>query len=76
MNTKNLANYCENDRLLRRQQAECLSILNRFLGSPAAVQHFLTICQPALEDRTGRELLQQAPAELLRRLRHAERGDT
>lgn len=48
---------------------ECLRLIERTAGT---VRHFLETPQPAFGDLTGRELLEQQPAELLRRLRQLE----
>lgn len=47
---------------------ECLRVLKTLIG-PAAVPSFLAVPQPALEDRTGRQLLDSDPVRLLKRLR-------
>lgn len=52
---------------------EALAIVERLVGT---VEAFLDTPQPDLGDRTGRELLEQDPGELLRRLRELEGGET
>ena len=49
----------------------CLYARTRIVGDDG-VQSFLQCRQPALGDRTGGELLQNDPGELLRRLRRLE----
>lgn len=51
---------------------ECFRLLGRLIGAEAVPQ-FLRTPQPALEDRTGAELLQADPAALLKRLRELEK---
>jgi hypothetical protein len=52
-------------------RSESLRIISRLVGD-AGVQSFLKCRQPALGDRTGGELLQHDPGELLKRLRWLE----
>ena len=47
---------------------ESIRLIARLVGD-AGVQSFLRCRQPALGDRTGADLLQNDPSELLRRLR-------
>jgi hypothetical protein len=51
---------------------ECYRLLGRIIG-PAAVPEFLSTAQPALEDRTGQELLESDPEALLAMLRTREK---
>lgn len=50
---------------------ECLRIVENMAGT---VAHFLKTRQPGFGDMTGAEILEQQPAELLRRLRQLEEG--
>ena len=52
-------------------RAECVRIIRALVGD---MRPFLNSPQPALGDRTGRELLADDPLELLRRLRALEGG--
>ena len=51
---------------------ECFRLLGRLIGAEAIPQ-FLRTRQPALEDKTGAELLQADPAALLKRLKELEK---
>jgi hypothetical protein len=55
----------------KSDRAEVLRIIARIVGDDG-VQSFLQCRQPALGDRTGGELLQNDPGELLRRLKRLE----
>lgn len=57
------------DEKLAALQTECLREIDRLYGN---VAHFLNSRQPAMGDKTGRELLKISPSELLRRLRLVE----
>jgi hypothetical protein len=53
------------------ERGEALRIIIRMVGD-GGVQSFLKSRQPALGDRTGGDLLQNDPCELLKRLRWLE----
>ncbi len=50
---------------------ECIKAIERLAG-PAGVQAFLKTSQPDLGDRTGGQMLQDSPSELLQLLRSFE----
>lgn len=60
---------CRGDEITDR--AAALRIITRIAGD-GGVQAFLQCSQPALGDRPGGDLLQNAPGELLRHLRWLE----
>lgn len=55
----------------RRDRKECFRILARLIGY-AGIPQFLKTPQPALEDRTGQQLLESDPSALLTRLQALE----
>jgi hypothetical protein len=56
---------------MRSPREHCLVVINRLQGEDG-VAAFLRAPQPALGDRTGGQLLQADPEELLRRLQALE----
>jgi hypothetical protein len=54
--------------LLASTRSDCIRIITRLVGE-GGLQSFLKSQQPALDDRTGAQLLQNDPEELLRRLK-------
>lgn len=62
------------ERQLETIRSKCVSKIIAHVGE-GGLQAFLRERQPALEDRTGGELLQRDPHELLRRLDELDRID-
>ena len=52
-------------------RSECIKAIERLAG-PAGFQAFLKTSQPDLGDRTGGQMLQDSPSELLRLLRNLD----
>ena len=52
-------------------RSQCLKIIASLVGD-AGVQAFMKTSQPDLGDRTGGQMLQDSPSELLRLLRNLE----
>lgn len=57
----------------KKDRAECMKLIDRLVGTGGR-EAFLATPQPAIEDQTGRELLDECPLELLARLREIEGG--
>lgn len=55
-----------------KARAKCARILKATLG-PGGYRHFLRSRQPALDDRTGAELMKADPIELLKRVMALEK---
>jgi hypothetical protein len=63
------------DRVIQSELAEarlqCVKLLKTHLGD-GGYQAFLSQPQPSFQDRTGSEILNDYPHEILERLRHLE----
>jgi hypothetical protein len=71
---RDTAHQARKRALLASTRCDCIHIIRRLVGE-GGVQPFLTSQQPALGDRTGAQLLQNDPEELLRCLKWLDAGD-
>lgn len=59
--------------MIRNDRKECFRLLGLIIGHEG-IPAFLSTPQPALEDRTGAQLLKSDPGALLRRLKMLEKN--